>query len=92
MAQKVRDSVSQWLGMSGSRLSGVVFTTMPHPYPRTTLATWLDNAGPIEFIVENGGYFTTVNVDYHGGLKYPHLERTATAPEVLTAIAKARLQ
>ena len=32
----------------------------------------------MEFIVENGGYFKTVNVDYHGGLRYPHLERTAS--------------
>ncbi len=44
----------------------------------------------MELIVENGGYFKTVKVDYHGGLRYPHLERTATASDVLTAIAKAR--
>jgi len=42
------------------------------------------------FIVENGGYFKTVKVDYHGGLKYPHLERTATAHDMLTAIARPR--
>ena len=29
----------------------------------------------MELIVENGGYFKTVKVDYHGGLRYPHLER-----------------
>jgi len=44
----------------------------------------------MELIVENGGYFKTVNVDYHGGLKYPHLERTATQRDVLTTIARAR--
>jgi hypothetical protein len=31
-----------------------------------------------------------VKVDYHGGLRYPHLERAAAANDVLTAIAKAR--
>jgi len=46
--------------------------------------------GPIELIVESGGYFKTVKVDYHGGLRYPHLERVATASDVLTAIARAR--
>jgi len=44
----------------------------------------------MRFIVENGGYFKTVKVDYHGGLMYPHLERTATAHDMLTAIARPR--
>jgi predicted metalloprotease with PDZ domain len=30
---------------------------------------------PIEFLVKNIGEYTTVKVDYHGGLKYPHLVR-----------------
>jgi predicted metalloprotease with PDZ domain len=47
-------------------------------------------AGPMEFIVENGSYFKTMKVDYHGGLRYPHLERATGVSDVLTAIAKAR--
>ena len=47
-------------------------------------------SAPMELIVENGSYFKTVKVDYHGGLKYPHLERAAGESDVLTAIAKAR--
>ena len=47
-------------------------------------------SAPMELIVENGSYFKTVKVDYHGGLKYPHLERAASESDVLTAIAKAR--
>ena len=35
----------------------------------------------MEFIVDNAGYFKTVSVDYHGGLRYPHLERTAGATD-----------
>ena len=38
----------------------------------------------MELIVENGGYFKTVKVDYHGGLRYPHLERAAGVTDVLT--------
>jgi predicted metalloprotease with PDZ domain len=49
-----------------------------------------DAPGPMELIVENGSYFKTVKVDYHGGLRYPHLERAATGNDVLTAIAKSR--
>ena len=49
-----------------------------------------DAAGPMELIVENGSYFKTVKVDYHGGLRYPHLERAASVSDVLTGIARAR--
>lgn len=45
---------------------------------------------PMEFIVDNSGYFKTVHVDYHGGVRYPHLERVSGARDVLTVIAGAR--
>jgi predicted metalloprotease with PDZ domain len=47
--------------------------------------------GPMEFIVENASYFKTVKVDYHGGLRYPHLERVPGVSDILSLIAKARL-
>ena len=47
-------------------------------------------SGPLELIVENGSYFKTVRVDYHGGLKYPHLERATGENDVLATIAKPR--
>lgn len=34
---------------------------------------------PIEFIVKNGDRYHTVRIDYHGGLRYPHLEPTGGA-------------
>jgi len=47
-------------------------------------------SAPMELIVENGSYFKTVRVDYHGGLKYPHLERATGENDVLATIAKPR--
>ena len=32
---------------------------------------------PLEFIVDNGGYFKVVGVEYRGGLRYPHLEHSS---------------
>jgi predicted metalloprotease with PDZ domain len=49
-----------------------------------------DATTPMEFIVDNAGYFKTVAVDYHGGLRYPHLERVAGTADLLTAIAAPR--
>jgi predicted metalloprotease with PDZ domain len=47
---------------------------------------------PLELIVENGSYFKTVKIDYHGGLRYPHLERVAGKDDVLTQIAAPRVR
>jgi len=33
-----------------------------------------------------------LRIDYHGGLRYPHLERITGAPDVLTAIAAPRVK
>ena len=46
----------------------------------------------MELIVENGSYFKTVGIDYHGGLRYPHLERVAGKEDGLTPIAAARVK
>ena len=47
---------------------------------------------PLELIVENGSYFKTVKVEYHGGLRYPHLERVAGKDDGLTPIAAAQVK
>jgi predicted metalloprotease with PDZ domain len=43
---------------------------------------------PIEFIVENTGYFKVLKIDYHGGESYPHLVRDEQTPDRLDAILK----
>jgi predicted metalloprotease with PDZ domain len=42
--------------------------------------------GPIELLVENGEYFKTLQVDWHGGERNAHLERDAAQPDILTQI------
>ena len=57
---------------------------------RRALAASNTGTLPVELIVENGSYYKTVKVDYHGGVKYPHLERVAGTADMLTTIAGAR--
>jgi predicted metalloprotease with PDZ domain len=38
---------------------------------------------PIELLLKDGAHFRTVKIDYHGGLRYPHLERIAGTPDRL---------
>lgn len=44
------------------------------------------NNTPIKLLLKRDGEFTTVNVDYHGGLRYPHLQRIESAPDRLDEI------
>ena len=41
---------------------------------------------PMELIVENTGYYRVVKIDYHGGERYPHLERVNATPDMLGQI------
>jgi predicted metalloprotease with PDZ domain len=44
---------------------------------------------PIELLVKNGDRYSTVKIDYHGGLRYPRLERIEGTPDRLGAILQA---
>jgi len=45
---------------------------------------------PIELLVEDFDQYRTVKIDYHGGLRYPHLARIENTDERLEAIARSR--
>jgi predicted metalloprotease with PDZ domain len=57
---------------------------------KRAIAASKDAKTEVEFIVENAGYFKVAGVNYHGGLRYPHLDRIAGASDVLTTIAAPR--
>ncbi len=44
---------------------------------------------PVELMVRNGEHISTHRVDYHGGEKYPHLERENGKPDLLTGILRS---
>ena len=41
---------------------------------------------PIKLLLKRGDDFLTVSLDYHGGMRYPHLERVESAPARLDDI------
>jgi predicted metalloprotease with PDZ domain len=45
---------------------------------------------PIELVVENGSFTAAYKLNYHGGERYPHLERDPTKPDVLADVIKSR--
>ena len=48
------------------------------------------NSEPIELLAQNGDYFHTYRIDYHGGERYPHLEPASGKTDVLTEIVKMK--
>jgi predicted metalloprotease with PDZ domain len=47
---------------------------------------------PIELIVVNTGYYKIVRLDYHDGLRFPHLVRVDGTPDLLDEILKPMTQ
>jgi predicted metalloprotease with PDZ domain len=45
-----------------------------------------NSSAPIEFVVERDGKLATLSVDYHGGIRRPHLERIPGSHEYLNEI------
>jgi predicted metalloprotease with PDZ domain len=45
---------------------------------------------PLEIVAENGESVRTYRLDYHGGARFPHLERDPGKPDVLAEILKPR--
>jgi len=54
------------------------------------IASAKNNTTPIALVVENGSFNETYKVNYHGGERYPHLERDNTKPDVIGDVIKSR--
>jgi predicted metalloprotease with PDZ domain len=46
------------------------------------------SSAPIELILERGDLFSTARIDYHGGPRYPHLERIEGKPDLLSVLSQ----
>jgi len=74
----------------GMKLLGVNGRRYKPELLRDALKAAKASPAPIELLVENGDFFKTYPVDYHGGERYPHLERDTQRPDLLAAIVKPR--
>ena len=50
------------------------------------------STAPISLITSQTGWFQTLSLDYHDGMRYPHLERIEGTPDMLAAIHGAARQ
>ncbi len=56
---------------------------------RTAVTDAKKSQTPLKFLLKRGDQFETIDVDYHGGLRYPKLERVGSAPDRLDTILAA---
>ena len=61
--------------------------TAPQPAPPSPLG---GTAAPIALLVKDNDRFRTVQIAYHDGLRYPHLEPAAGGKASLDDILRAR--
>ena len=57
---------------------------------KNAIAEAKGSTSPLEFIVSNASYFKIVHVDYHDGLRYPHLQSREGQRDLLDEILKPR--
>jgi predicted metalloprotease with PDZ domain len=55
---------------------------------REALREGMTSSDPLELGVENGDVLKTYKIGYHGGEKFPHLERNTSRPDLLQQIIK----
>ena len=57
---------------------------------REAVAKTASEAKPLELLIKTGEYYEVHRVDYRGGERYPHLERDAAVPDLLSQIIAPR--
>jgi predicted metalloprotease with PDZ domain len=57
---------------------------------RNALRRTKNSKDTIDLLAQNGDFYATYQVDYHGGERYPHLEPISGKPDLLSEIAKTK--
>jgi predicted metalloprotease with PDZ domain len=75
---------------TGAALVAVNGQTYSNDVLKDAIAAAKNSKAPIQLLLKYQGGFRTVTVDYHEGLKYPHLVRVDGTPDYLSEIIAPR--
>jgi predicted metalloprotease with PDZ domain len=85
----VPDSIAAKAGLApGARMIAINGRAYSTARLRDVLKGSAKSTTPIEIIARNGDFFTTASIDYHGGERYPHLERVTGKADRMEALTK----
>jgi predicted metalloprotease with PDZ domain len=87
----VPDSAAGRAGLApGTKLMGVNHRVYSGDLLRQAIVNAETSQQPLALLTLTGGYYADYSVDYHQGLRYPHLARVAGKPDLLTPILQPR--
>jgi predicted metalloprotease with PDZ domain len=87
----VPDSAARRAGLApASKLMGVNHRVYTADLLRQAIVNAETAPGAINLLTLTGGFYEEYSVDYHQGLRSPHLSRIAGRPDLLTAILQQR--
>lgn len=79
---------TQWNGpafkadiVNGAKILAVDGLAYSRDRMEAAIKTASDGKTPISLLVERGGRYFNASIDYHGGLRWPHLEKTGSGPD-----------
>ena len=78
------------LAQPGAKLIAVNGTAYDPDILKDAITAAKASAKPIELIVQDQSQFRVVKIDWHGGLRYPHLTRDPAQPARLDDILAPR--
>jgi predicted metalloprotease with PDZ domain len=91
VAQVVWDSAAFKAGMAvGNRIIGVNGTEYSPELFKTALKQTANEKRPLSFILKQDKQYRTITLDYSGGLRYPHLQKSGEGESSLDRFLEAR--
>jgi predicted metalloprotease with PDZ domain len=87
----VMDSPARAAGLTpGMRMVAVSGRKWSPDILREAIQAAKDSPEPIELLIEDHEFFSTVRIDYHLGQKYPQLQRVPAQPDLIAEILQSR--
>jgi predicted metalloprotease with PDZ domain len=74
----------------GSQIVGINGVAYDGDDLKDAITAAKSNNAPIQLLIKRGDRYMTVTVNYHGGLRYPHLERINGTPALLDELLAPR--
>ena len=78
----------KWLDLGTNSADSVDYPDFADKLADAIKAAAGDSSKPITLLAIADAYFKTVNVNYHGGLQNPHLQRDDAKPDYLDELIK----
>jgi predicted metalloprotease with PDZ domain len=67
--------------VNGTKIVAVDGTSYSKERLEAAIRAAADGKTPVRLLVERGGRYRQIDIAYHGGLRWPHLEKTGSGPD-----------